>query len=175
MSEAKTVGEELDRLGAVVIFQNRVFGSEPTNEEREALDALCDDAHIIRGTCATCGGSGKRKDKWAGAVREVACPDCADTPVWVIAPEAWEAFARALVAAASGLDETGEEWNEAMEGMWEESYDEAVARFKERAPAVLQSILPGARRAKEVYVVTDDWEFDAGVEVGDTYAVLEDE
>jgi len=58
----------------------------------------------------------------------------------VVTQEALEAFARAMVAAASGLDETDEEWDETMEGMWNESYAEAVARFKERAPAVLESL-----------------------------------
>ena len=57
----------------------------------------------------------------------------------VVTPQGLEAFARAMAAAASGLDEIGEEWDEMMEGMWNETYDEAVARFRKRAPAVLEA------------------------------------
>ena len=48
-----------------------------------------------------------------------------------------ERAAVAAVAAASGLDETGAEWDELMEGMWNESYDEAVERFKKVARAAI--------------------------------------
>ena len=68
----------------------------------------------------------------------------------IVPAEVEEAFARAMVAAASGLDETDEEWDETMQGMWGETYAEAVARFKERAPAVLTAVLGKTRVAKEV-------------------------
>ena len=85
------------------------------------------DARIIRGTCPTCGGSGKRKDKWAGGVREVACPDCADVPVFVIEPAAWEAAMGCfLVDSLRGID------------------------FEDTLSRILQALLPGARVAEEV-------------------------
>lgn len=63
------------------------------------------------------------------------------TPQIAITPERLHAFGVAMVAVASGIDETGEEWNEMME--WGETYDEAVERFKKRAPDILAALCPG--------------------------------
>lgn len=101
--------------------------------------------------CEECGGSGKRKDVWAGAVREVACPSCHGKS-YVVSKEARRAFAVAMVAAASGLDEVGEEWEE-MCGYWEESYEEAVARFERRMGPVACALLGGEVYEGEVVTV----------------------
>lgn len=121
------------------------------------LDYFTDilDAHVIRGTCPTCGGSRKcrrcdGKGKWVYEL-ELAmidcddcggsgdCPDCADAPVWVIAPEAWEAFRAA----------------------WRKWRKERQQIDVEHAALidVLQALLPGARRAKEVVTVDSDTMF----------------
>jgi len=119
------------------------------------------DAHIIRGTCPTCGGSRKcqrcdGEGKWFYELELMmidcedcggtgACPDCADVPVWVIAPEAREAM---VVAVRLELTRAGITAPlDIAKGCPLDKLDFAIA------DAVLQALLPGARRAKEVVVV----------------------
>jgi len=67
-------------------------------------------------------------------------PPASGGPCYVVTREAMDALARAMVAVASGLDEVGEDWDETMQGMWEESYAQAVARFRRRIPAILRAL-----------------------------------
>jgi hypothetical protein len=94
---------------------------------------------------------------------------------------ALDAFARVMVAVASGLDETDDEWDEISH--WEESYAEAVERFKRGAPKVLATV--GIRVVKEVLTVLGPasirarWEADGvhasgikSLEAGDEFTVV---
>ena len=59
----------------------------------------------------------------------------------VVALEELEKGAKAAVAAASGLDSTGAEWDAEMDGMWGEFYADVVARWKAvLVPAVLTAM-----------------------------------
>ena len=128
-------------------------------------DAAVLDAEVI-GLCPTCGGSKKcpkcggrgtlQVPRWSEAAeREFGpaipcgecsgtgiCSDCADIPVWVIAPEAMEAFVCALAGA--------NEWlcSQAEIAMGE--HREAAEKY---APELLQALLPGAREAEEIVTV----------------------
>ena len=84
------------------------------------------DAHIIRGTCKTCGGSGFVLQRpQHPAYPRYPCPDC--PPTYVIAPEAGEALDAVLLP----------------------HFTSDVVREKLKA-SVAQALLPGARVAKEV-------------------------
>ena len=93
------------------------------------------DAHIIR-TCPTCGGSRSvtGAEDFPGGdegydVTCSPCPDCADAPVWVIAPEALDGVADVLGYV---------------------DWESASAIERAHIMSVLQALLPRARRAKEV-------------------------
>ena len=95
--------------------------------------------------CEECGGKGFLA-KPSGDFPDpgstfISCPSCHGKS-FVVSKEARRAFAAAMVAAASGLDEVGEEWEE-MCGYWEESYEEAVARFERRMGPVARALLGG--------------------------------
>ncbi|MBU8871342.1 MAG: hypothetical protein KOO60_10810 [Gemmatimonadales bacterium] len=110
-------------------------------------DAGILDAHVIRGTCPTCGGEG-----WyvgTEAVRgldgmpepspvQVQC-DCPNAPVYVIAPEAMEVFVCALAKA-----------NEWLCSQAEIAMGEHREAAEMHAAPLLQALLPNARVAREV-------------------------
>jgi hypothetical protein len=119
------------------------------------------DAHIIRGTCPTCGGSKEiqEPDQAGGpdgesVVHREPCPDCKDTPIAVIEPAAWEA------ALAAMLEQTRDELADEVVHRDEDSgltitfgQEEADATFDYNADILhraLQSLIPGARVATEI-------------------------
>ncbi|MCK4511121.1 hypothetical protein KAW64_05240 [bacterium] len=98
------------------------------------------DARIIRGICPTCGGSKgvERAIVVDGEVQtfsKESCPDCADTPVFVIEPAAW----RDCKTVLKGMVPRGSRTVKARE-----------AQIETHAVALLQALLPGARVAEEV-------------------------
>ena len=115
------------------------------------------DAEVIGLPCPTCGGRGKRKDIWAGAVREVACPDCADTQVWVIAPEAMEAAAKALLAKIREQDDgTNLDYHD-LPGFyaWEDCTEEGREQWRDVTRVALEAA--GIVVADEVVEVGAGW------------------
>jgi hypothetical protein len=65
------------------------------------------------------------------------CPDCADTPVWVIEPAAWEAYSEEV----EGFFGVAGGWSE-----------KEIEDIKLR---ILQAILPSARVAEEVVTLQE--------------------
>jgi hypothetical protein len=100
------------------------------------------DARIIRGACPTCGGIGQVPATHMPAGATERCPDCANTPVWVIEPAAWGAFVCAVQGALS------------KDAILSEPDGETVWRiYEQRGVIALQALLPGARVAKEIMTV----------------------
>ena len=110
-------------------------------------DAGLLDAEVIGLPCKTCGGSGFRTrtldDDMGQPYHETdTCPDCTDTPVYVIAPEAWEAVATVIKAGfAIAYAHAGE-----IDG---DEFPQTIAA------EVLQALLP-ARVAKVVGHIHDN-------------------
>lgn len=125
------------------------------------------DAEVIGLPCKSCGGSGEcvgcggrggmnGTQHVRGYAEDVyadcglcngtgTCPDCAEAPVYVIAPEAWEAAKTAV-----GVELIRVAYQEG-EGMKFDVREESLGQRTERiALAVLQVLLPGARVAEEV-------------------------
>ena len=145
------------------------------------------DAHIIR-TCPTCGGSvlvpgpstlefDDEGEPIPGSMDMEICPDCADAPVWVIAPEAWEKAARLLLTQRF----PGQTWD----GKETLSLVAAKAIVLKSLDELAQALLPRARRAKavghicgfdvEFYPSTADSRYEGRNVVGDTIAILHNE
>ena len=104
------------------------------------------DYRIIRGTCPTCGGSRgvERAIVVDGEVQtfsKESCPDCADTPVFVIEPAPW----RDCKTVLKGMVPRGSRTVAARE-----------EQIEKHATAVLQALLPGARVAESVGYIHDN-------------------
>lgn len=126
----ETLGEWLDR------WHSERTASAPRNildldtshaRARGVLHDLLD--AIVIGPCEDCGGDGVVPCHVCGIVGEVRaplsgdmevcgqchgageepCPDCASTPTWVIAPDAWEAFVCVYSGFQGGLRSSVEE------------------------------------------------------------------
>lgn len=121
------------------------------------------DAEVIGVPCKRCGGDGQI-DSLSGKpfpsgydvesaleVIPVQCPDCADAPVYVIAPEAMEAF----VCATHPMLVKTDVKTRTEAALWFQTWSSGgFDNWWERATAdcvvVLQALLPDARVAKEV-------------------------
>ena len=138
------------------------------------------DARIIRGTCPTCKDAGKPPLREATRVElnvpdRDPCPDCANAPVWVIEPAAWEAFVDTMTAALSEAYVAG--------AARPDKITDFVALRLGAQQEVLQALLPGARVAEAVgkfYDPGNDTERPwldcpgpmVDIEEGDTIAIL---
>lgn len=117
------------------------------------------DARIIRGACPTCGGIGQVPATHMPAGATERCPDCANTPVWVIEPAAWEAFVCSCIwLKAVTKEEASRKWRmphqslgELLPGEPDEcEFDEWWAWVESIALSTLQALLPGVKSCKEV-------------------------
>lgn len=118
------------------------------------------DAEVIGLPCKTCGGS-KVIEKPVVADGETQtfskepCPDCADAPVYVIAPEAMEAFVCSRSSVTLDTDTKEGAWKIARDNFRHNrrSFEEWWEAQEASARRALQLLLPGARVATEVLTV----------------------
>jgi len=125
-----------------------------------ALPAGLLDATVYR-ECPECGGSRKRKDSWAGATREVACPACTETPVAIVSAELREKAVVAFGEVKKYQRHKGMTDSEALD-------------------LILSTVLGQVRYAKEVWCLSAGGEVwpttkeSHWLERGDSIAVLEE-
>ena len=111
------------------------------------------DAEVIGLPCKTCGGLRIAPTKPDGSGCQV-CPDCADTPVYVIAPEAWEAFVCACAELPEDIRSKADActWHYGDDGKAPSAciFDDWWELCEDNAHCALQALLPGARVAEKV-------------------------